>query len=126
MLFFSRTITDPLESAIIIRRARLMLIGTDNLFSVFVLSRCPARLAHVYKCRASTVLSSSLLIRFFLLHVGFGQQAWYQSTRPTEFICPSRAKICRRPIAAQGTTRLLRLIPSIVTDLLAILTVAPN
>jgi hypothetical protein len=49
MLFFSRAIADALESAIAIRRARLMLIGTDNFFSVFVLSGCPARLADVYK-----------------------------------------------------------------------------
>ncbi len=40
---------------------------------------------------------------------------------------PARVpKICRRPIAAHGTTRLSRLIPSTVTDLPAILTVAPN
>jgi hypothetical protein len=49
MLFFSRAIADALESAIAIRWARLMRIGTDDFFSVFVLSRCPARLADVYK-----------------------------------------------------------------------------
>jgi hypothetical protein len=49
MLFFSRAIADALESALTIRRARLMRIGTDNVFSVFVLSGCSARLAHVYK-----------------------------------------------------------------------------
>ena len=49
MLFFSRAVADALESALTIRRARLMLIGTDNFCSVFVLSGCPARLADVYK-----------------------------------------------------------------------------
>jgi hypothetical protein len=49
MLFSSRAIADALESAIAIRGARLVLSGTDNLFSVFVLSRCPAGLADVYK-----------------------------------------------------------------------------
>ena len=49
MLFFSRAIADALESAVTIRRARLILIGTDNFFSIFVLSGCPARLADVYK-----------------------------------------------------------------------------
>jgi hypothetical protein len=54
-------------------------------------------------------------------------QAWYQSTRPVRFYpTPSDGKTCRRRIAAQATTDLLRLIPSTVTELLAILTVAPN
>jgi hypothetical protein len=110
MLFFSRAVADVLESAITIRRARLTLIGTDNFFSVFVLSGCPARLADVYRrLQMTSFHRPSFLIRLFLLHVGFGQQAWYQSTRPARFYpTPSRAKICRRPIAAQGTTRLLR------------------
>jgi hypothetical protein len=49
MLFFSRAIADALESALTIRGARLIHIGTDNIFPVFVLSRCPTRLADVYK-----------------------------------------------------------------------------
>jgi hypothetical protein len=48
MLFLSRAIADALESAIDIRRARLMRIRTD-FFAVFVLPRCPARLADIYK-----------------------------------------------------------------------------
>jgi hypothetical protein len=49
MLFFSRAIADALDSAINIRRTRLMRIGTDYSFAVFVLSRCPARLADIDK-----------------------------------------------------------------------------
>jgi hypothetical protein len=49
MLFLSQAVADAFESAISIRRARLMLIGTDNFSSVFVLSGCPTRLADVYK-----------------------------------------------------------------------------
>ena len=49
MLFFSWAVADSLESAVTIRRPRLILIGTDNFFSVFVLSGCPTRLADVYK-----------------------------------------------------------------------------
>lgn len=49
VLFFSRAVADALENALTIRRARLMLIGTDNFSSFFVLSGCPARLADVYK-----------------------------------------------------------------------------
>lgn len=47
MLFSSWAVTDALEGAIAIRRARLVLLGTDKLFSVFVLPRCPARLPDV-------------------------------------------------------------------------------
>lgn len=49
MLFFSGAVADALERTITIRRPRLILIGTDNVFSVFVLSGCPTRLADVYK-----------------------------------------------------------------------------
>jgi hypothetical protein len=49
MLVFSWAVADALESTITIRRPRLILIGTDNFFSVFVLSGCPTRLADVYK-----------------------------------------------------------------------------
>lgn len=49
MLFFSGAVADALERTITIRRPRLILIGTDNVFSVFVLSGCPTRLADIYK-----------------------------------------------------------------------------
>ncbi len=49
MLLVSRAVADALESALAIRRPGLMPIGTDDCPSVFVLSRCPARLADVYK-----------------------------------------------------------------------------
>jgi hypothetical protein len=49
MLFSSWAVTDALERAVSIRRARLVLMGTDNVFAVFVLPGCPARLADVYK-----------------------------------------------------------------------------
>jgi hypothetical protein len=49
MLFSSWAVADALESTVTIRRPRLILIGTDNFFPVFVLSRCPTRLADVYK-----------------------------------------------------------------------------
>jgi len=74
MLFFSRAVADALEGAITIRRARLILTGTDNFFSFFVLPGRPARLADIHKGRASTVFSPSFLIRFFLLHAGFGSK----------------------------------------------------
>jgi hypothetical protein len=49
MLFSSGAVTDALERTVAIRRSRLVLVGTDNVLSVFVLSGCPARLADVYK-----------------------------------------------------------------------------
>jgi hypothetical protein len=49
MLFLSRAVADALESALTIRRAWLMLVGTDVFRSVFVLPGCPARLADIYK-----------------------------------------------------------------------------
>ena len=49
MLFVSWAVADALESALTIRRTRLMLIGTDDCRSVFVLPGCPARLADIYK-----------------------------------------------------------------------------
>ena len=49
MLFFSWAVADALESTVTIRRPRLILIGTDNVFSVFVLSGRPTGLADVYK-----------------------------------------------------------------------------
>ena len=48
-VFSSWAITDALERAIPIRRARLALMKTYNFFPVFVLPGCPARLADVYK-----------------------------------------------------------------------------
>jgi len=49
MLFFSRAVADPLEGAIGIRRARLVIIRSESFLSVFVLSGCPTRLAGIYK-----------------------------------------------------------------------------
>jgi hypothetical protein len=49
MLVFSGAVADALKSTLTIRRPRLILIGTDNVFSVFVLSGCPTRLADIYK-----------------------------------------------------------------------------
>jgi hypothetical protein len=49
MLVFSWAVADALESTLTIRRPRLIGIETDNVFSVFVLSGCPTRLADVYK-----------------------------------------------------------------------------
>ena len=49
MLFVSWPVADPLERAVTVRRARLILIRTDNFSSFFVLSRCPARLPNIYE-----------------------------------------------------------------------------
>src|SRR5687768_4858463 len=81
MLFVSRAVADALDRGITIRWARLIPVGTDSLRSVFVLSRCPARLADVYKGRASTVFSPSFLIHLSASMPGFEEQAWYQSAQ---------------------------------------------
>ncbi len=49
VLFSSRTVADALERAVSIRGTRFLFIGTDAFLSVFVLSRCAARLSGVDK-----------------------------------------------------------------------------
>jgi hypothetical protein len=49
MLVFSWAVADALERTITIRRPRLIRIGTDNFFSIFVLSGSPTRLPDIYK-----------------------------------------------------------------------------
>ena len=68
MLFVGRPVADALQRTPSIRGTGLVLVEADKILSVFILSRSSARLAAVYKRRASTVLSTSFLIRFLLLH----------------------------------------------------------
>jgi hypothetical protein len=49
MLLVGWAVTDALKRAVSIRRAGLVRIGTDSIFSLFVLPRCPTRLADIYK-----------------------------------------------------------------------------
>jgi RNA 3'-terminal phosphate cyclase (ATP) len=68
MLFSSGTVADALKGTLSIGRARLVSSRTDHIFSLFILSGSPAGLAHIYERRASTVLSASFLVGFFLFH----------------------------------------------------------
>ena len=74
MLFVSRPVADALQGTPFICGTRLVLIETHKVLSVFILSRSSARLADVYKRRASTVLSAAFLIRFLLLHAAVGSK----------------------------------------------------
>src|SRR5215204_6145268 len=74
VLFVRWAVADALQGTISVRRTRLVLIDADKVFSVFILSGRPARLADVYERRAATILSTSFLIGFFLLHIADQQQ----------------------------------------------------